>query len=719
MFLKQHEDVLQLDTVVESIQDLMLLDVKILLRYDPQFSKPVNSAIENPEEITLRYAVLAKRTAPRVLAVRKDFPDDLPHLNLRSGENNEKSLCLWGSGTRDLYEHHGIARLLQVLQDWLADARDGVLSKGEWEPAPYEKQFLVHCNIGKLQKKADQFLGDIRKGKCALWKEGRYFGVGRITKYPTNAASLNVKRLDAKERQKRKEAMGRYEHSCYLITSEARVTFSNPLRTIPTSLDELISLLPQENTRKFCDFVKKRNFEERGGLLVVFSLRRPLPMQSEVVGVATTTSSHNELLAFWIYSENGEMLIEQVGLISDASKELLAAVSGEKKYYLPVNIVGCGSVGSALAVLLARSGITISRLVDPDFLLPHNNTRHECETGGKVPYLLLKARVLAEKIQNISSDYSPECTYDVLNARNFDELGSGHVIETIGSNDLESLWLSKPETPVHRILISGSGRVALLQSQNMSHDLSNASLLDIEAQMYLLALHVDKIREWLLSDGVLSNRLLGFGCSSATMEMPWSTIQNHCSSLFPAVKEALNSKISGLIFNFLTEDGKPDGYLKCDLPKFKEISCFDEMQSDWTVRLSESVEKFLFDERVESRPNEVGGFLIGLVNLEEHCISVCAATRAVKRSSPSEVELISADEDPALINILEASGYKLGLLGTWHSHVLGTSKPSFVDFETLSDTAQSSVVGPSVMVIVAENDLTVEVRTPVKWKELG
>lgn len=51
------------------------------------------------------------------------------------------------------------------------------------------------------------------------------------------------------------------------------------------------------------------------------------------------------------------------------------AVLGERK----VSLVGCGSLGSKVATMLARAGVGRFLLVDDDLMLPHNLVRHDLD----------------------------------------------------------------------------------------------------------------------------------------------------------------------------------------------------------------------------------------------------------------------------------------------------------------------------------------------------
>lgn len=66
-----------------------------------------------------------------------------------------------------------------------------------------------------------------------------------------------------------------------------------------------------------------------------------------------------------------------------------------------INIVGCGSVGSTIAVLLARAGVTKMTLWDFDMVEPHNLANQmfrQCDVGK------LKTEALADILAEINPD---------------------------------------------------------------------------------------------------------------------------------------------------------------------------------------------------------------------------------------------------------------------------------------------------------------------------
>lgn len=72
-----------------------------------------------------------------------------------------------------------------------------------------------------------------------------------------------------------------------------------------------------------------------------------------------------------------------------------------------VAIIGCGSIGSKVAVVLASSGVNKFTLLDKDHMEPSNSIRHEC---GVETFAYSKTLALAQRLASIN----PECVSNEL-----------------------------------------------------------------------------------------------------------------------------------------------------------------------------------------------------------------------------------------------------------------------------------------------------------------
>jgi molybdopterin/thiamine biosynthesis adenylyltransferase len=97
-----------------------------------------------------------------------------------------------------------------------------------------------------------------------------------------------------------------------------------------------------------------------------------------------------------------------------------------------VAVVGCGSLGSKVAVMLARAGVSNFSLVDDDLLLPDNFVRHDLDWRDVGTH---KADSVAKRIQLVN----PDATCNVRKHRLGGQESSGSVeslIEAFSEHDL-------------------------------------------------------------------------------------------------------------------------------------------------------------------------------------------------------------------------------------------------------------------------------------------
>lgn len=96
-----------------------------------------------------------------------------------------------------------------------------------------------------------------------------------------------------------------------------------------------------------------------------------------------------------------------------------------------IHIIGCGSVGSSVAVLLARMGLTKITLYDFDIVEPHNlcNQMYTTHDLGKP-----KTQALAELLMAINPDITTDLKVEPKGYT--DQMLSGHVFLCVDNIDL-------------------------------------------------------------------------------------------------------------------------------------------------------------------------------------------------------------------------------------------------------------------------------------------
>ena len=114
--------------------------------------------------------------------------------------------------------------------------------------------------------------------------------------------------------------------------------------------------------------------------------------------------------------------IEGYGTYQDIYSRNSGILESDRLFSKSAIIVGCGSVGSQVALELARSGVGHFALVDSDILEYHNLCRHQCGMDDVGKY---KVDALKDKIRNICRDITVDTfriSFETMSTKQLDRL---------------------------------------------------------------------------------------------------------------------------------------------------------------------------------------------------------------------------------------------------------------------------------------------------------
>lgn len=118
------------------------------------------------------------------------------------------------------------------------------------------------------------------------------------------------------------------------------------------------------------------------------------------------------------------------------------AESGQQQLgHARVAIVGCGATGSAMASLLARSGVGYLRIIDRDYIEPSNLQRQVLFDEADAAESLPKAIAAARKIAAFNSEITVEPRAADLTPDNVEELLGNVQIILDGTDNFETRYL--------------------------------------------------------------------------------------------------------------------------------------------------------------------------------------------------------------------------------------------------------------------------------------
>lgn len=106
-----------------------------------------------------------------------------------------------------------------------------------------------------------------------------------------------------------------------------------------------------------------------------------------------------------------------------------------------VAIVGCGATGSALAALLARSGVGMLRIIDRDYVEPSNLQRQSLFDESDAAESLPKAIAASRKIAAFNSEIKVDAKVEDLTPSNIEPLLHGTDLILDGTDNFETRYL--------------------------------------------------------------------------------------------------------------------------------------------------------------------------------------------------------------------------------------------------------------------------------------
>ncbi|MCD6401540.1 MAG: Mov34/MPN/PAD-1 family protein [Anaerolineales bacterium] len=599
--------------------------------------------VENSELVRFVFSDKFPLEAPRIL-LRDGFPRGFPHIN---PNKEEVCPCIFeGSPSELLQQAEWMNGLLNQLVDWLEKAASNSLLNYEqgWEPMRNDEL------AGFMSYNIDEATKQLHTSNSAC----------KVTRY-----------------EKRNQLIITDELCSPNNTREAQSLFCVPPTRVPictythnhiSMLSELYVYANDVGLSDLRDMVEQqdRAFLNQDILFVILAIPRPC----KLIGLSSTW----EFLNFVIYKsphrkKKKRVLPEsKVGMLShinSKSPALLKKLSGSMhKLDCKENIamVGCGSLGSKMALHLARNGNQPFLCIDDDVFLPHNNARHALS----LTWVQNKAEMLAMALFSISGQ--PATT--AKNAIPADYSGTRMLIDSTASHVVRSFLMEPKELPP--IISTGlydRGKTGILLIENQTRD---ARLCDLWAHLYFISIKHQEIREMLFSSQQ-EQISIGQSCSSNTLVMSDAAISLYAASFSLRIQKIIEDGFPQMGELFFMKQGDC-GTLSAeqfDVPD--SIIVRSLLSKNWQTRLSSEVEKRMRKLSNYKQPNETGGVLLGSIFLNAKTIVITDILDAPPDSieTPTEFILGTKGLEKQIKDIERKTKGKVTYLGTWHSHPFG------------------------------------------------
>lgn len=610
---------------------------------------------------------------PRVFPDRDDFPyKHFPHVFIR-GDNYPAGLCLLREDIHDWYSEHSLRDYVIRLNEWMQDAARKNLIKlqngDEFEPQRYhgstieayfyrlatddvsiEKQKDPSCHFSSVKVHAET---------------NTAFGSDEIGLPNDNALCIRLFRGN------------------HAIDNDWISEYPDTLGALYDFIDRKGYLYNKEQVRARLD-------ETTEYVYYMIALLRP----TRIIG----KESRINYLCFRaraadIVNNNQSAHIDEV-LIKDYPNMTTArdlSKTPASIYDKRIAILGCGAVGSKLALHLYRSGIDKLTLVDYDILEPHNLCRHALlctpfEKGQKKVELLKEALnglflCVSDQIETSEKDaiaYLKETDLKKVDLI-IDASASSSVMHGIDS-------IKFPDsTKVVRACLSQGGDIGITYVSTGSQRL----LSDFYAEILRLSITDDDISHWLNQEKKDSKEdvRIGEGCHSYTMKVSDDTISSHAALMSNLIRHIKEPRSEDGIMLSIANDIFPGSMVTnwYSIPDYFTFPCGND--KEWNIRISRDLlDSIRKDVRAHGK-KEAGGYLFGQIDFKRHLIYVLSNyIPEESKHAVTQIELSKKGYHQYYKMISDRSAGQIFYIGDWHSHPSFPLEMSQLDEKTCRES---------------------------------
>jgi hypothetical protein len=707
-------------------EEIIVLDVEV------EIPQHIVHDIKREERLAIIFSSEDKNY-PFVLALRKDFPIDVPHLSLQPFDQ-PRCLCL-SEVPYDEFKIRWTAPLfIEMIRNWLAKTAIGTLHAPD---QPLEPLFLGSPPALILPS--------------SLFSNSDEPDVERLNIYriPLKNNLFNLIAVKVEDDQQSNNGKKPLEIIATIIWGQPQV--HGIINAYPTNLLELHTLLKKAEI-DLLNILRSRisawHEADKNILNASLTILTVLPKKRDILGEVesidvgaficsidpdTQSASHKKdrlticeigaEIGLWdlINSEIGRLISvdeskkgERVKLATLNPHFKLSPQTAAQYNGLPfpetkrILAVGMGSLGSQIFFNLIRSGFGDWTLIDKDFILPHNLARHGLL--GVVPGNLKVDVVAHYANETLDGEKIAHPIYaDILNPGDAaneisEKLSKSDLIFDFSASVSVSRYISNDiDTSARRIssFLNPPGTDLVLLAEDAQRTISLDSL---EMQYYRVLIEKESLHNHLISKE--QKIRYGRSCRDLSSTIPQDLIALHAANASRILKKIVNEPSAG-IYIWRTNDFDQS----VSYNKYEPAQTMDFNDGGWSVRTDKYLIGKLLKERSIKLPNETGGVLIGYFDTQRKIVYVVdsISSPSDSKEGPTFYERGCMKLEKALEEIKVITADQIAYVGEWHSHPSGYSCNPSKDDKNLFDWLRQKIEFdglPPVMLIIGDNGQT-------------
>lgn len=664
---------------------------------------------------------------PPTISLRPDFDRNLPHIQPWL-EDGRPVPCIVDGPLSELIHHDGLRGVLNQTAVWLDRAALGRLIDPEqgWEPVRRDEldDYLV-ADAGSLRSQVGRDAGyEFFDFEYVRLTRGRHSVVhGEISKTPARLRDPQVRAAIFSE-----SAVGHTGHfsigrSVALVVWSGRLPSGQPFvvdRYKPETVTDIAGLT--DRAREYgCDrpletalswlkrCIRDRRDDGPFAMAIVLLARRPF----KVIG----TDSPLELCPYVadvsvpaLFEHGSRSAIRPAGHRDRIEQNLLRKLAGYGDGE-PVQwtLLGCGSLGSKIAMHLARAGAAPSVVVDKRPMSPHNAARHALVPPQRAQFLWTdnKASLLSEAIQGLGATpiAIAEDVVDLVGRRGAGAAWSSEtwvIVNATASLNVREALSAAHERLSSRVIecsLFARGQIGLMTIEGPER---NPDTGDLITAAYRLMRADPAYAALIFGEGPDARReRVGESCGSWTMVMSDARLSVFAASMSETLAELQQSSLpstSGTVhIGHLSDDRSSLVWSRHQISPSLRANGFGS--AGWRVHIAAAAAAKIAEDVARWAGVESGGVLMGR-------LSEAAKTFYVEDVLPAPEDSVRTAHGFTLgrqglrqqiTAFAEATGWSLYCLGTWHSH-LEAAGASGLDRATAQAVSLARLV-PSVLLI--------------------
>jgi hypothetical protein len=663
------------------------LDLDFGSRWAAEGQSP--TGVRPVETVGLTFYPSFPRSAP-LPTLRADFSRDHPHIQPALSPEGLPIPCLVDGKLAEFVAVNGLSRLVDQFVLWLTKAAEGRLidPKQGWEPMRRDHAIGgLSCDRSRLEAQVTA-AGGHRLLKTDYWWRRPWAGQDASFLGEVGAPTSRLTKAAAGQR-----AVGGGEPSVIgsgvtaliwagcgpvgnLLISERyfpdAVADLKDLRALArelgmaAALDKVLSMAGAQTAYNGQAFA----------LPIILAVRRRYPLldtqsKIELVPYLVAGRAHRGALA--------DTTVWPLSIYERIEPALLAKLTDAPPGQA-WSLLGCGSLGSKLALHRARDGAAPLICVDDAFMRPHNAARHALypRSGDNDGWLGTKAEILADAIGGLGQSCAP------INGDHRDLLGVrksartpwlvNTTASTVTREDLAGPELADLPRGVEACLFD-RGALGYFAVEGADH---NPNTMELMADLYAAAGRDAALGGLLFGqDGALARVNLGQGCGSMTMQVSDAKISLLAGVMAQALADLNAAAPEGRIDLFVRE-GLGLRHQRLAAPAWTRVALDD--CPGWSLSLSRRALDGIEAEVARHRGVETGGVLVGFHSTIARRIYVTDVLAAPADSLRKRHEFVLGVEGltQARQDLAVSTHGLLAFAGTWHSH-LGPAAPSEKD----------------------------------------